>query len=208
MPQSYMKNQSPLRKTDDFSKMLLQQKVNETNKKLHTYQISSETRLSLSASEIRACQEGCLRALRTVKDLEDFQNPLSQLKALTNEQKSYLNDKYDLSKIKKDSHEYGLLMGELCQMGILSNIPYDAPLNITYVDTDANGNIISYTSKVDEIDEDAGWLDWFSKSLDTNGKRYKKLLEDGAFSLVDTIFIKQFDSYETIKTILSDLRQN
>jgi len=85
---------------------------------------------------------------------------------------------------------------------------YDAPLNITYVDTDANGNIISYTSKVDEIDEDVGLLDWFSKSLDTNGKRYKKLLEDGAFSLVDNIFIKQYDSYETIKTILSDLRQD
>lgn len=178
------------------------------NKNFDAYQISSETRSSPNASEIKGWQVGDLRALRTVKDLEDFQNPLTQLKALTNEQKSYLNERYDLSKIKSDSHEYGLLMGELCQMGILSNIPYDAPLNITNVHTDANGNIISYTSKVDEIDEDAGLFDWFSKSLDLNGKRHEKLLENGAFSLVDNIFMKQFDSYETIKTILSDLRQN
>lgn len=61
---------------------------------------------------------------------------------------------------------------------------------------------------MDEIDEDAGLIDWFSKSLDLNGKRHEKLLENGAFSLVDNIFMKQFDSYETIKTILSDLRQN
>ena len=208
IPQSYMKNQSPLRKTDDFSKILQQEKAKELNKNFDSYQISSETSLSLSTSEIRACQEECMRALRTVKDLEDFQNPLTQLKALTNEQKAYLNEKYDLSKIKRDSQEYGLLVGELCQMGILSDIPYDAPLNITYVDTDANGNIISYTARVDEIDEDSGLLDWFSKSLDLNGKRHEKLLEDGAFSLVDNIFMRQFDSYETIKTILSDLGQN
>ncbi|WP_304507149.1 hypothetical protein [Anaerotignum sp.] len=177
-------------------------------KDFDTYQISSENRPTLSASEIRACQEGCLPVLRTVKDLEDFQNPLSQLKALTNEQKAYINEKYDLSKIKTDSHEYGLLMGELCQMGILSNLPFSAPLNITSVSIDADGNIISYMAKVDDIDEDADLLDWFSQSLNLNGKRHKKLLEDGVSSLADKLFMKQFDSFETIKTILVDLQQD
>lgn len=50
--------------------------------------------------------------------------------------------------------------------------------------------IISYISKVDEIDKDAGLLDWFSKSLDINGKRYKKLFENG--------FPRRYYFYETI----------
>lgn len=208
IPQSPIKKQSLLRKTDDFSKILQQEKTNESRKSFDAYQISSENRSTPNTSEIKTCQTGKLRELRTVKDLEDFQNPLSQLNALTNEQKTFLNEKYDLSKIKWDSHEYGQLMGELCQMGILSNIPYAAPLNITSVDADANGNIISYFAKVDDTAEDADLLDWFSQSLDLNYKKYEKILENGVSSLADRLFATQFDSYKTIKAILSDLQQN
>ncbi|WMI81639.1 hypothetical protein [Anaerotignum sp. MB30-C6] len=201
IPQNAIKKQSSVKKTDDFNK-LFQQKTNESRKNFDAYQISGKNRQTPNDSEIKPSQSGIVRAITVLED------PLYQLKTLTHEQKVFLNEKYDLSKLKWGSHEYNCFMGELYEMGILSNLPNSASLNIISVNLDDNGNITSYITKVDEIDEDTNLLDWFSQSLDLNRKRYEKILENGVSSLADTMFAKQFDSYKTIKTIFSDLLQN
>ncbi len=68
--------------------------------------------------------------------------------------------------------------------------------------------LIRFLLKKGHIDEDTDLLDWFTQSLHLNGKRHKKLLENGVSSLADKLFMKEFDSYETIKTISFDLQQN
>ncbi len=201
IPQSSIETQSLLRKTDDFNK-LFQQKTNEAKKNFDSYQVSSESRQIMNGSAIKQPQSGDVRTITV------FEDPISQSKSLTNEQKTFLNEKYDLSEITWGSDECNSLMGELYEMGILSNLPNDASLNIISVTTDESGNITSYTTKMDDISEDTDLLDWFSQSLDLNRKKYEKMLENGVSSLEDRMFMKQFDSYETIKTILFDLQQD
>lgn len=193
--------QSPSKKTDDFNK-LLQRKANESKRNFDTYQISSENIQRTNSSQPNLRQSGDVRAITILED------PISQLKNLSHEQKSRLNEKYDLSKMKWGSDEYNSLTSELYKMGVLSNLPNDAFLNVISVNKDDGGNIISYITKADDINGDTDLLDWFSQSINLNHKKYKDILKYGVSSLEDKMFVKQYDSYKTIKTILFDLLQN
>lgn len=69
---------------------------------------------------------------------------------LTPEQIEALNERYDISTIKKDSTEYNMLMGELYELGVISNIPSTLPLNSQVMAHDADGLITEFFSKSEE----------------------------------------------------------
>lgn len=124
---------------------------------------------------------------------------------LTEEEKSFLREKYDFDTMEHNSGEYHSLMRDLHEMGVISHPPMALPLGIQSYTTDSEGNITFMMVKVDKAEENLDVESWFSKVLSKYARRYQEALLQPNPSNVDRLFMKQYDSNVAIKSIQKDL---